>query len=88
MVGYKLLKISREVARIFYAGKFVAYTKAPLKFLKNSAHLYSTASWNQREENLKIPVRASYSTEYVRGGADKSLARPGRKWATAKKLGI
>ena len=24
----------------------------------------------------------------VRGGADKSLARPGRKWATATKLGI
>jgi len=25
---------------------------------------------------------------YVRGGADKSLARPGRKQATATKLGI
>jgi len=35
-----LLKISRAVARIFYAAKFVTYTKAPLKLKNITSSVY------------------------------------------------
>ena len=48
--------------------------------------------FTQKFETLIVP--AQWKTQYnmmislIRGGADKSLARPGRKQATANKLGI
>jgi len=42
----------------------------------------------RRHECVVFSARASVAVFLLRGGADKSLARPGRKKATATKLGI
>ena len=60
--------------------------------LKSYLHVLSLAADTQIGKRLHFQLTWTYMHIYVvytvRGGADKSLARPGRKQATATKLGI
>jgi len=60
---------------------------------RRNDNLHNNLTQNARSSDdkwkNKVPLTTSpYKTGNVRGGADKSLARPGRKQATANKLGI
>jgi hypothetical protein len=48
-----------------------------------SPHVYHVVDGARPSHNLHIGVYRQYPSEYRYRGADKSLARPGRKQATA-----